>query len=82
VQRAFVYLPLEHAEDLAQQQRSVALFGALAAQHTSMRNMLDYAVRHHDVIQRFGRFPHRNAVLGRASSDAEAAFPALPGSGF
>jgi uncharacterized protein (DUF924 family) len=82
VQRAFVYLPLEHAEDLAQQQRSVALFSALAAEHASMQGMLDYAIAHRDVIQTFGRFPHRNAVLGRASSDAETAFLELPGSGF
>lgn len=82
VQRAFVYLPLEHAEDLAAQERCVALFTALADPHESMRSMLDYAVRHRDVIQRFGRFPHRNAVLGRASTAEELAFLEQPGSSF
>lgn len=82
VQRAFVYLPFEHAEDLAAQQRSVALFTALAQQSASMQAMLDYAIRHRDVVQRFGRFPHRNAVLGRTSSAEELAFLKLPGSHF
>ncbi len=82
VQRAFVYLPFEHAEDLAAQARCVALFTTLAEQHASMQSMLDYAVRHRDVIQRFGRFPHRNAVLRRASSAAELAFLKEPGSSF
>ncbi|MEQ1805500.1 MAG: DUF924 family protein [Burkholderiaceae bacterium] len=82
VQRAFVYLPLEHAEDSATQARCVALFTTLAEQDASMRSMLDYAIRHHDVIQRFGRFPHRNAVLGRASTAEELAFLKEPGSSF
>jgi uncharacterized protein (DUF924 family) len=82
VQRCFVYLPLEHSEDLAVQQRSVALFTKLAAAHPALQNNLDYAIRHHDVIRRFGRFPHRNAVLGRASTSEELAFLEQPGSGF
>ena len=82
VQRAFAYLPLEHAEDVATQERCVALFTALADQHESMRSMRDYAVRHRDVIARFGRFPHRNAVLGRTSTAAELAFLEQPGSSF
>lgn len=82
VQRTFVYLPFEHAEDLALQQRSVALFSALAAEHASLQGNLDYAIRHRDVIQRFGRFPHRNALLGRPSTAEELAFLALPGSSF
>lgn len=82
VQRVFVYLPLEHAEDLDLQQRSVALFEALAAQHPAHEAALDYARRHLDVIQRFGRFPHRNQALGRSSTPEELAYLAQPGSGF
>lgn len=82
VQRAFVYLPFEHAEDLAQQQRCVSLFTALAGHDPSMQSMLDYAIRHRDVIQRFGRFPHRNDIVGRASTNEELEFLTLPGSRF
>ena len=82
VQRAFVYLPFEHAEDLAAQQRCVGLFSDLAEQHPTLQGMLDYAIRHHALIQRFGRFPHRNAVLGRPSTTEELAFLKLPGSSF
>lgn len=87
IERVFVYLPLEHAEDLAVQQRAVALFTALRdAMPTEQRQpfdgFLDYAVRHRDVIARFGRFPHRNDALGRASSEAEQAYLRQPGAGF
>lgn len=64
--RAFFYLPYEHSEALADQDRSVALFEALGD-----ANYLDYAVAHRDVIVRFGRFPHRNAVLGRETTPEE-----------
>ena len=82
LQRAFVYLPLEHAEDLALQDRCVALFEALAAEHLGSAENLDYAHRHRDVIRRFGRFPHRNAALGRTSTPEEEEYLATPGSGF
>ncbi len=82
VQRCFAYLPFEHAEDLGVQQRSVALFTELAAAHPALQDNLDYAIRHRDVIQRFGRFPHRNAVLGRTSTPEEIAFLEQPGSSF
>jgi uncharacterized protein (DUF924 family) len=82
VQRAFVYLPFEHAEDLVMQERAVALFAALAEAHPGFDEMLDYAHRHRDVIRRFGRFPHRNAILGRASTPDEVAFLRQPGSRF
>ncbi len=82
LQRWFVYLPLEHAEDLALQDRSVALFAALAAEAPGFESALDYAERHRDVIRRFGRFPHRNAALGRTSTPDELAYLATPGSGF
>ena len=81
VERAFVYLPFEHSEALADQARSLALFGALAACQPSTAGYLDYARKHHEVIARFGRFPHRNSALGRASTPEEAAWLALPGSG-
>lgn len=80
--RAFVYMPFEHAEDPAMQAQAVELFGALAAEHPGFDGMLDYAHRHRGVIARFGRFPHRNAILGRASTPEELAFLAQPGSGF
>ena len=86
LQRWFAYLPLEHAEDLALQQQCVRLFEALAAEagphREALSGALDYARRHHDVIVRFGRFPHRNAILGRASTREEAAFLLQPGSSF
>ncbi len=87
IQRVFFYLPLEHAEDIAMQRMSVACFSRLAEstpaawKHT-YNGFLDYARRHHDVIERFGRFPHRNAILGRPSSHAEKEFLKQPGSSF
>ncbi|MFA6229973.1 MAG: DUF924 family protein [Rhodanobacter sp.] len=86
-QRVFAYLPLEHAEHSALQQRSVCLFEALAAEVGSAERKqfagyLDYARQHRDVIARFGRFPHRNAVLGRACTPEEVEYLAEPGAGF
>ena len=82
LQRWFVYLPFEHAEDAAMQQQSLQLFGALAAQHPALADAQVWAQKHADVIQRFGRYPHRNALLGRASTAAELEFLAQPGSVF
>lgn len=87
LQRVFAYLPLEHAEDMGLQQRSVALFEALHAaappdECERYAVFLDYARRHRAVIARFGRFPHRNAVLGRASTPDEESYLAQPGAGF
>ncbi len=82
MQRAFVYLPFEHAEDRAMQHEAVRLFERLAAREAGFETMLDYAVRHRVVIERFGRFPHRNAILGRASTSEELAFLEQPGSSF
>lgn len=76
-QRGFLYLPFEHSEDIADQERAVALFEALGD-----ANMLDFAVRHRDIVARFGRFPHRNAILGRDTTPEEAAFLEQPGSSF
>lgn len=85
LQRAFVYLPLEHAEDMAMQEQAVVLFTRLAEtgrDNQGLAGMLDYAKRHREVIRRFGRFPHRNAILDRPSTPAEVAFLQQPGSGF
>lgn len=82
VQRMFIYLPLEHAEDRALQARSVALFEALAAEAPELTDTLAYARQHQEVIARFGRFPHRNASLGRQSTPEELEYLAQPGSGF
>lgn len=87
LQRLFAYLPLEHAEDLALQQHCVKLFERLAASQPEAArarfdDFLDYAWQHHDVIMRFGRFPHRNAILGRANTPAEQAYLSTPGTGF
>jgi uncharacterized protein (DUF924 family) len=75
--RTFFYLPFEHSENIAHQHQSVALFESLGN-----AEYLDFAVRHRDVIMNFGRFPHRNPLLRRVSTEAEAAFLRQPGSGF
>lgn len=82
VERLFFYLPFEHSEVIADQERSIALFTALAAGHAGMDGFLDYARRHHAAVVQFGRFPHRNRILGRSNSPAEAEFLKQPGSSF
>jgi uncharacterized protein (DUF924 family) len=83
LQRWFAYLPFEHAEDARMQEKSVALFGELAGGgDPDFVGALDYAHRHRGVIARFGRFPHRNAILGRASTPEELEYLEQPGSGF
>jgi len=79
--RWFLYLPFEHSEDAVMQDRSLALFGALAAA-TGDRAPLEWAEKHAAVVRRFGRYPHRNAILGRASTADEEAFLREPGSRF
>lgn len=81
VERYFVYMPFEHSEDLAMQRESVRLFESQRDQPHSAE-AIDYARRHYDIIERFGRFPHRNAVLGRESTAEEIAFLKQPGSSF
>ncbi|WP_338429961.1 DUF924 family protein [Synechococcus elongatus] len=81
VQRWFVYLPLEHSENLADQDRAVALFEALGDDPIHA-GAIDYAHQHREIIVRFGRFPHRNAILGRPSTPDELAFLQQPGSRF
>ncbi len=81
VERQFLYMPLEHSEDLANQDRAVELMHGLEA-FEETRGLIEWAERHRVIIRRFGRFPHRNAVLGRVSSGEEAGFLKEPGSSF
>jgi uncharacterized protein (DUF924 family) len=86
LERLFVYLPFEHSEDLADQQRCVALMRALPLDggiDASLREVLvDFAERHRVIVERFGRFPHRNQALGRTSTPAELEFLTTSGSSF
>ena len=79
--RPFLYLPFEHSEDLADQEEALRLFARLPEGEYRERQ-LDHARRHHAVIARFGRFPHRNAALGRISTAEEEAFLASPDAPF
>jgi uncharacterized protein (DUF924 family) len=87
LEKVFFYLPLEHSELLADQQQSVSLFQKLVDeagpdQKPTFAEYFDFAMRHRDIISRFGRFPHRNEALGRISTPEELAFLQQPGSGF
>jgi uncharacterized protein (DUF924 family) len=79
-ERSFIYLPFEHSEDPADQDESVRLFETLRLALGD--STVEYAYRHRDVIRRFRRFPHRNAVLGRESTPEERRYLAEPGTGF
>ncbi|HUP30120.1 MAG TPA: DUF924 family protein [Usitatibacter sp.] len=81
VERQFLYLPFEHSEDRADQEKCVDLMRSLEC-FEETRGLTEWAVRHCEIIQRFGRFPHRNAALGRASTPEEIEFLRQPGSGF
>jgi uncharacterized protein (DUF924 family) len=76
VEKQFVYLPFEHSESLADQERACQLMKALN------EDLYDWAIRHKRIIERFGRFPHRNEILGRKSTPEEIEFLKQPGSGF
>ena len=87
IERVFFYLPLEHSEDRDDQARCVALIRQLvedaATEHRPLyEGYLDFARRHQVIVDRFGRFPHRNRILGRAETDEERTFLQQPGSGF
>jgi len=87
IERVFFYLPLEHSEVLEDQNTSVEMFSELAkvvppGLQKLFAGYVDYAVRHREIIERFGRFPHRNAILGRESTAEEAVFLQEPGSSF
>lgn len=81
VQRWFIYLPFEHSEDLATQERSLQLWEELR-DHPASASCIEYAQRHYEVIRQFDRFPHRNEILGRDSTPAELEFLLQPGSRF
>jgi uncharacterized protein (DUF924 family) len=81
VQRWFLYLPFEHSENIEHQQKSVELFSQLGGDSEN-EMVIDYARRHLEIIERFGRFPHRNQILGRETTPEEAEFLKQPGSGF
>jgi uncharacterized protein (DUF924 family) len=80
IERWFIYLPFEHSESLPMQQEALRLFGQLASE--GHPDALVWAQKHHDVIARFGRFPHRNQILGRVSTPEELSFLQQPGSRF
>ena len=82
VMRQFIYLPFEHAESLAEQQQSMRLFRQLEADEPALGGLVEWARKHQEIVARFGRFPHRNAALGRASTVEEIEFLKQPGSGF
>jgi len=87
IERVFFYLPFEHSEDPADQLRSIELYRELAATvpekwRGSFDFYLDFAIRHKKIVDRFGRFPHRNVILGRESNPEELEFLTEPGSGF
>ena len=79
-QRMFLYMPFMHSENLEHQRRSVELFRGLGGEGEA--DPLHYAVRHMEIIERFGRFPHRNEILGRQTTPEEAEFLTQPGSSF
>jgi len=87
IERVFFYLPYEHSEDSSDQQRSVVLYRSMAAEvpegwKKAFDGYLEYAIRHQEIVDRFGRFPHRNVILGRESTPEEIEFLKEPGSGF
>jgi len=87
IARIFFYLPFEHHESMEAQNEAVLLIGALVKELPPQAKKLsdmfyDFAVQHRDVIEKYGRFPHRNKALGRESTNAELAYLAQPGAGF
>jgi len=82
VQRQFIYLPFEHSEALADQIECLRLFAQLGRDEPALAGLLEWAQKHHDVVARFGRFPHRNAALGLESTPEQAEFLKQPGSSF
>jgi uncharacterized protein (DUF924 family) len=80
-QRMFLYMPFMHSENVAHQRRSVELFERLAGEEGAP-DVVSYAVAHRDIVERFGRFPHRNEILGRETTPEEAAFLTTEGSSF
>ena len=87
VERMFFYMPLQHAESLEVQEQSIGVFRRLASEVPAdlqdlFAGVTGYALRHHDIVRRFGRFPHRNAALGRAATEEETLWLARSGDRF
>jgi uncharacterized protein (DUF924 family) len=87
IERLFFYLPLEHSERLEHQEQSVCMINQLvptvsAEEGEIFENYLNFAILHRDIVARFGRFPHRNGILGRPSTPEELEFLSQPGSSF
>ena len=87
IERVFLYLPLEHSEGLEHQHRSVQLFEQLlldvpASHKETFAGFVQFAIKHRDIVERFGRFPHRNEIFGRETTEEERAFLQTPGSSF
>jgi uncharacterized protein (DUF924 family) len=87
IERSFLYMPLMHAEDVSLQHQCVASFNRIAGRaEGELKKYLemchDYAKKHEEIVERFGRFPHRNAILGRPSTAEEQTFLQQPGSSF
>jgi uncharacterized protein (DUF924 family) len=80
-QRMFLYMPFMHSENVEDQRRSVELFERLANERDGP-DVVTYAVAHRDIVERFGRFPHRNGILGRETTPEEAVFLTTEGSSF
>jgi len=78
-EKVFCYLPFEHSEDIKDQKTSMALFDPTKTEDPTFHN---YAVRHYDVIKKYGRFPHRNELLGRQNTKLEEEYLSQPDSGF
>lgn len=86
-ERTFLYMPLMHSEALVDQESCIRHFEHLCGElegdaAKAIANNVDYAIRHRDIVARFGRFPHRNALVNRSTTDEEAAFLEEPGSSF
>jgi uncharacterized protein (DUF924 family) len=86
-ERIFLYMPMMHSEEIAVQRRGTEIFRKLADEapaemKASLENNYSYALRHAEIIERFGRFPHRNQILGRTSTPEEIEFLKQPGSSF
>ena len=81
VQRMFLYMPFMHSENRQDQRRSVELFGRLADE-PGAPDVTSYAAGHREIVERFGRFPHRNVILGREARSEEAEFLQTEGSSF
>ncbi len=89
VQRTFYYMPLMHSEDMSMQEKSIECFSNLAKEFATPESIakmvsgsFEYAMKHYEIVKRFGRYPHRNAILGRESTPEEIEFLSEPGSSF